>query len=77
MGPRISDNGLYQSSLSGTLIVYLHFINKGTHQKKFTKIIDPMKSTTLSIQVFKYQVFKYSSIQVFKNSRIQVFKSLS
>ena len=36
-------------------------------KKKFTKIIDPMKSTKSSIQVFKYssiQVFKYSNIQL-------------
>ena len=41
-----------------------------------------MKSTTLSIQVFKYSsihvfkysIFKYSSIQVFKYSSIQVLK---
>ena len=47
--------------------------------KKFTKIIDPMKSQVKysSIQVFEYSsiwVFMYSCIHVFKYSSIQVFK---
>ena len=47
--------------------------------KKFTKIIDPMKSQVKysSIQVFEYSsiwVFMYSCIHVFKYSCIHVFK---
>ena len=51
-------------------------LSLGMTEKKFTKIIDPMKSTKSGIQVFKYssiQIFKYSSIQVFKYSSIHVF----
>ena len=41
--------------------------------KKFTKIIDPMKSTKSSIKVLKYSsipVFKYSSTKILKVSQL-------
>ena len=54
-----------KSRISG-VVVHWRFCRENKPIKKFTKIIDPMKSTNSSIQVFKYSSkYKVSSIQEF------------